>query len=142
MLIQIGNHDLCTIFDVMSLDDYVHVVLRRNNYACNTSSVRAFCKNKRGHVISRKTTIWLSMQYVISCIPSIFVFWLWNIQIHILTPFLWFCRPHFNSSHIQWFILHLTNNEPFVITRSWYAWNSSIENLKEIHIKFQYISDF
>ena len=28
----------------MSLDDYIHVVLRRNNYACNTSPVRAFLK--------------------------------------------------------------------------------------------------
>ena len=44
MLIQIGNHDLCTIFDVMSLDDYVHVVLRRNNYACNTLSEHVFVK--------------------------------------------------------------------------------------------------
>ena len=66
------------------------------------------------------------LQYDWACNMSFHVFhqvwWLWNIQIHVLTPFV-VCRSHFNSSHIQWFILHSTNNEPFVITRSWYAWN-------------------
>ena len=139
--IQIGNNDLWTIFDsdVMSLDDYVHVVLRRNNYACNTLSEHVFVKIREVMSSAGK------LQYDWACNMSFHVFhqfwWLWNIQIHVLTPFV-VCRSHFNSSHIQWFILHSTNNEPFVITRSWYAWNSSIENLTEIHIKFQYTSYF
>ena len=91
------------------------------------------------HAIPLRCVLFVKIREVMSSAGKLQYDWACNMSFHVFHQFLCFgfetskytfsplfcgfCRPHFNSSHIKFFILHSTNNEPFVITRPWYPWN-------------------